>query len=200
MAQARKVRRKPAQKKERGPLPGWIWLLAGLLIGLGVAAVLYLQGADRPDSLSDWLSERDRPAAEPRPEPVPDPASEREPEREEPRFRYYELLPEDEVTVPDAPARDDADTDAPPAPLDTPDADGPVVLQTGSFRRAEQADEMRARLTLLGLSPEVREAEIDGDTWYRVYLGPYSDPDRTREVLERLRSEGIEALRLRDRG
>ncbi len=197
MAQARKVRRKPAQKKQRGPLPGWVWLLAGLLIGLGVAAVMYLQGADRPDSLGDWLSERDRPEVEsPEEEPAADPPS----EEQETRFRYYELLPEDEVPVPDPPAAEEDEPTPLPPDTATPDDGEPVLLQTGSFRRAEQADEMRARLTLLGLSPEISETDVDGETWYRVYLGPYTDPDRTREVLERLQSEGIEALRLRDRG
>ncbi|MGM0553970.1 MAG: SPOR domain-containing protein [Pseudomonadota bacterium] len=196
MAQARKVRRKPAASKSRS-IPGWAWMLAGLLIGLGVAAVLYLQGADRSGDLAtlfgDPESANPEPPAEPAPETEPaDPAA------DEPRFRYYELLPEDEVRVPESERGTPRDTTVvPPA---SPGDGEPVVLQTGSFRRFGQADAMKARLALLGLDPQVHEADIDGETWYRVYLGPFHDEARVRQTLERLRSENIEALRLHQPG
>ena len=194
MAQARKVRRKSKPATCSRPVPGWVWLLAGLLIGLGVAATLYLQGADRSPDLGALfgepqpVAESSAPAAaEPEPAPAP----------EEPRFRYYELLPEDEIRVPES-DRAAATVQEPvaPPPAATPQDGDPVILQTGSFRRSAQADAMRARIALLGLSPQVTEVEIDGETWYRVHVGPYSDEDRVRQALERLRSENIEALRL----
>ena len=194
MAQARKTRRKPTPRKSRN-IPGWAWMLAGLLIGLGVAAVLYLQGADRSGDLAALFGEPESaaPATPTEPEAEPeDPAS------DEPRFRYYELLPEDEVRVPESERSAPRDTVL-PAPATPADGD-PVILQTGSFRRFAQADAMKARLALLGLDPQVHEAEVDGETWYRVYIGPYRDEARIRQALERLRSEDIEALRLRHPG
>ncbi|WP_019627511.1 SPOR domain-containing protein [Thioalkalivibrio sp. AKL10] len=196
MAQARKTRRKSAPRKASRPIPGWVWMLLGLLIGLGLAAVLYLQGADRSPDLGALFGDPD-PATEtaaPTPAPV-----ERDtvPSDDEPRFRYYELLPEDEIRVPES----ERDAPAPAVPPAVSPSEGdPVVLQTGSFRRFAQADEMKARLTLLGLDPKVHEVEIQGETWYRVYLGPFSDEDRVRQALERLRTENIEALRLRYQG
>ena len=194
MAQARKTRRKSAPRKASRPIPGWVWMVIGLLIGLGIAAVLYLQGADRSPDLGALFGDPATETAAPTPAPV-----EREtvPSDDEPRFRYYELLPEDEIRVPDS----GRDAPAPSIPPAASPAEGePVVLQTGSFRRFAQADEMKARLALLGLDPQVHEVEIQGETWYRVYLGPFSDEDRVRQALERLRTENIEALRLRYQG
>ncbi|WP_038053058.1 SPOR domain-containing protein [Thioalkalivibrio sp. ALJ1] len=196
MAQARKTRRKPTPRKTSRPIPGWVWMLIGLGLGLGIAAILYLQGADRSPDLGALFGDPDgTPAAMP---PVPA-TVERDtvPSDEEPRFRYYELLPEDEIRVPES-ERDTAAPALPPA--ESPSEGDPVVLQTGSFRRFEQADEMKARLTLIGLDPQVHEVEIQGETWYRVYLGPFSDEERVRQALERLRTENIEALRLRYQG
>lgn len=194
MAQARKTRRKSTPRKASRPVPGWVWMLIGLVIGLGIAAVLYLQGADRSPDLSALFGEPAGETVAPTPSPVErDPV----PRDDEPRFRYYELLPEDEIRVPES----GRDAPAPTVPPATSPREGePVVLQTGSFRRFAQADEMKARLTLLGLDPQVHEVELQGETWYRVYLGPFSDEDRVRQALERLRTENIEALRLRHRG
>ncbi|WP_019626028.1 SPOR domain-containing protein [Thioalkalivibrio sp. ALJT] len=194
MAQARKTRRKSTSDSASRPIPGWVWMLIGLLLGLGVAAVLYLQGTDRSPDLAALFDDPTTETTAPAPVPV---ERERVPSDDEPRFRYYELLPQDEIRVPESERAAPAPT-VPPAT--SPDAGEPVVLQTGSFRRFEQADEMRARLTLLGLSPNVREVELQGDTWYRVYLGPFRDEDRVRQALERLRTENIEALRLRHQG
>jgi cell division protein FtsN len=171
-------------------------MLIGLLIGLGVAAVLYLQGADRSVDLQALFSEPETNTEAPSQTPAPI-ERERAPAADQPRFRYYELLPEDEVRIP----RRDRETPPPSPPVSaTPAPEDPVILQTGSFRRFAQADEMKARLSLLGLDPQVHEVQIQGETWYRVHLGPFDDENRIRQALERLRSENIEALRLRYQG
>ena len=196
MAQARKTRRKSTPSQSSRPTPGWVWMLIGLLIGLGVAAVLYIQGADRSVDLQALFSAPESTTDAPARTPTPI-ERERAPAADEPRFRYYELLPEDEVRVPRR--EREAPPPGPPASA-APAPEDPVILQTGSFRRFTQADEMKARLSLLGLDPQVHEVQIQGETWYRVHLGPFDDEDRIRQTLERLRSENIEALRLRYQG
>ncbi len=205
MAQARKVRRKPAGPPRR-PLPGWAWLLTGMLVGLAAAAVFYLQGVDRMGQDPGWLTrgETEAPASAGSSSPNGDratgapatPASERS------RFQFYELLPRDEVQIPRAAPHRTPPPAAPPAPA-TPPAPPPqaapadrVILQTGSFRQYAQADEMKARLALLGLAANVREARVNGQTFHRVYVGPLTGEAEIRRILERLRNENIEALRL----
>jgi len=199
MAQARKVRRKPASTRSRRPIPGWFWLLAGMLAGLAVAAVLYLQGADRMGQDPGWLTH-----GESRPAPIAPlrepPAATPDAPAERSRFQFYELLPRDEVRIPEsAPAAQPPPRAAPapvPQPQARPDAGSRVLLQTGSFRQFQQADEMKARLALLGLTANIREVRIDGQTFHRVFVGPFDNDAQVARALERLRSENIEALRL----
>ena len=201
MAQARKVRRKPPSTRSRRPIPGWFWLFAGMLAGLAVAAILYLQGADRMGQDPGWLTH-----GEGRPAPIDpvreSPATPPETPAERSRFQFYELLPRDEVRIPEsAPTAPTPPRAAPapapqPQPQVRPDTGSRVLLQTGSFRHFQQADEMKARLALLGLTANIREVRIDGQTFHRVYLGPFDSDAQVARALEQLRSENIEALRL----
>jgi cell division protein FtsN len=208
MAQARRVRRRTASSRPHRPTPGWVWLLSGMLVGLAVAAVLYLQGADRMARDFGALTRSDPPApAAPAREAGPDavaPASERS------RFQFYELLPRDEVTVPrpSTPAPGPAATapaapptaaaPAAPAAPATP-AERPatrILLQTGSFREFTQADEMKARLAMMGLQANIRQVQVEGQTFHRVYLGPFENETQADRWADRLRRENIEVLRL----
>lgn len=201
MAQARKVRRRPAPTRRRGPTPGWVWLLAGVLVGLAVAAVLYLQGADRMGQDPGWLTrDEERPATTPAPQPAQEPPAE---PSEGSRFQFYELLPRDEVRIPEPePATTPPRTATPvpePAPAEQrppPEAATRVMLQTGSFREFQQADEMKARLAMMGLQATIREVRVDGQTFHRVYLGPFDNEAVANRWAERLRRENFEVLRL----
>lgn len=201
MAQARKVRRKPAPSRRRRPTPGWVWLLAGVIVGLAVAAALYLQGADRMGQDPGWLTRDEGPAAAPVPQPLEEaPAAPSEPSR----FQFYELLPKDEVRIPEAeppPSRTVAPAPAPtatpePEPRPEPEAAARVMLQTGSFQQYEQADQMKARLALMGLQASIREVRVGGQTFHRVYLGPFDNEAVADRWTERLQRENFEVLRL----
>jgi len=204
MPQARKVRRRLASTRRRGPTPGWVWLLAGVVVGLAVAAVLYLQGADRMGQDPGWLtSDEGRPATAPAPQPAQAPPAA---PSERSRFQFYELLPRDEVRIPEpaptppgtaAPVPTPAPTPAPAMePRPQPEAATRVMLQTGSFRQFQQADEMKARLAMMGLQASIREVSVDGQTFHRVYLGPFDNEAVADRWAERLRRENFEVLRL----
>jgi cell division protein FtsN len=199
MAQARKVRRKPASTRSRRPIPGWFWLLAGMLAGLAVAAVLYLQGADRMGRDPGWLTQGEGPPAPVSPAREP-PAAPADAPAEGSRFQFYELLPQDEVRIPESAPTPPPPPRAAPAPQAQPqarpDTGSRVLLQTGSFRQFQQADEMKARLALMGLTAHIREVRIGGQTFHRVFVGPFDSDAQVARALERLRSENIEALRL----
>lgn len=197
MPQARKVRRKTAPTEPRRPTPGWVWLLAGMVVGLAVAAVLYLQGADRMGQDPGWLTHGEPSPPQPARETAPRAAP---PAQETSRFQFYELLPTDEVRIPrPAPEQPAATRPTPtpaPVPQATPGTGGRVLLQTGSFRQFAQADEMKARLALVGLQANIREVRVNGQRFHRVYLGPFATETQVNSVMERLRSENIEVLRL----
>jgi cell division protein FtsN len=60
-------------------------------------------------------------------------------------------------------------------------------LQVGSFQAAAEADNMKARLALLGLEAIIQTADIpDKGIWHRVRIGPFSnieDMNRSRTLL-----------------
>jgi DedD protein len=65
-------------------------------------------------------------------------------------------------------------------------ADGPVV-QVFSSRDRDQAERIVERLRNGGERPFVSPVEVEGQTMYRVRLGPYADRDEATRVAERVR-------------
>jgi cell division protein FtsN len=181
-----------AQKKpEKKPLPGWLWLLTGLLLGGFVAALFWLHGQS-DDAGAGWVgAPPDRP-----PQggvaPVDKPVPPRQPER---RYDFYDLLPRMEVQVPER------EPEAPPAPAPSVAApDLAYDLQVGSFKRPEDADRRKAELALLGYEVRVARARIDDEMHYRVRLGPYRGRSEVEQARRRLAASGFDSIVVRAPG
>lgn len=100
------------------------------------------------------------------------------------------------VTAAPEPARTPAAL--PPAPVATPPATAQpaaLVLQAGAFSRAADADRRRGELLLLGYDAKVETVRLpDGQTRYRVRVGPFADPQGLANARRALRDVGIETL------
>jgi cell division protein FtsN len=70
-------------------------------------------------------------------------------------------------------------------------------VQVGAFARAEEAEQQRARVGMMGMPAKVSEREQSGRTVYRVRLGPYDRKDEADAVQERLANNGVEAALVR---
>jgi len=70
-------------------------------------------------------------------------------------------------------------------------------VQAGAFGRAEDAEQQRARLALLGVAAKVTEREQAGRTVYRVRLGPYEKKEDADGARAKLESGGVEAALVR---
>jgi cell division protein FtsN len=97
------------------------------------------------------------------------------------------------------------DTAPPPQPAQAgsaQDSGNPVyMLQVASFRRAEDADRMKASLTLMGLEASIQTVSVNGtDTWYRVRVGPYTDIARLNDARARLHDNNLQSMVLKIRG
>ncbi|QDH68835.1 SPOR domain-containing protein [Marilutibacter alkalisoli] len=73
------------------------------------------------------------------------------------------------------------------------------ILQAGAFRASGQAEELKARIALLGLGARVEPAQIDGTTVYRVRMGPYGTASDLADAKRKLESGGLQALAIRAR-
>lgn len=183
-------RAKSQARRNGGGIPGWIWLLVGLLAGLVAAGMLLLGGRLGRDD-----------ARVPRPDPgarapaaAETPAEEVAPEPRKPKYDFYDVLRDKEVEIPDAELATRAAAEA-----RTPAAADSVryLLQAGAFRAAGDAEALKARIALAGEVARVESAEIQGGTIHRVRLGPYPNASALARAKDALASHGIEAMAIR---
>lgn len=71
------------------------------------------------------------------------------------------------------------------------------LLQAGAFQASGQAEEMKAKIALLGLSARVESAAIKGSTVYRVRMGPYGTASDLADAKRKLASGGLPALAIK---
>jgi cell division protein FtsN len=172
------------------PLPAWLWLLAGVVLGLLLSGVVLLRDFGRSD--------------QPRPNPdaaapleLDPPVAQDDPRERRPRYDFYTILPEQEVVVP----REELARQATqPATATEPGSVQRMLLQAGSFREARDAEALKARLALLGHVAQVIPVTIDGNTWHRVRLGPYDNARAIEDVRRQLAANGVESIALRESG
>lgn len=173
--------RKSSGRQVRSPgkgMPGWLWALAGLSLGLAVAAFVYIgRPLKKPAAQATVASSA--PEAK-KAVPVPP--------KETPRFSFYEMLPSYEVVIPGPKA--EKGKSAPPVIAEP----GEYIIQVGSFRSRNEADAQKARLALLGIEARVEQVTIDNkDTWYRVRIGPEKDQAKVQQLVARLQENSIDS-------
>lgn len=169
--------------------------VVGLAIGLAVAVGVFayqqrvLQKAMAVD------------AAEPRPraaatrESRADASTENveEPTR---KFEFYDMLPQQEVVIPEN-DRDAAKAPPPPKPNSPIERPGNYVLQPGAYRNLEEAERLQAKLSRLGVSSAVQRVSIDTDVFHRVRIGPIADLGELNRIRGKLRAAEIDAVLIR---
>lgn len=179
--------RRGASRGYRG-FPAFAWFLSGFLIGLGLCAFAMFRGyLPQPDDRQAVVTEAPTPA-EALPESETESIAAKSSDR---RFDFFTVLPEMEVVVP----QQELSQDALPA-SDSPDsnANASYLLQVGSFRGAADADQMKARLALLGHVASIQVVTVNGETWHRVRVGPVAGARQADEARRVLQDNGIETL------
>lgn len=179
-----KKKKPPAKKKKAAPksrVPGWVWLFTGIVTGIFISFLGYL---------ADITPEPEPPAAKARAKAQAKPAARAE-EKSTTKFDFYTLLPEREVIVPDDPH----DVEEQPTQAII------YLLQAGSFKSAQDADRLRAKLILMGLEAKVDAVTVNsGEQWHRVQVGPFHDRSKLSKARSMLISEGIDTLLMKKKG
>lgn len=181
------------------PIPGWLWMMAGLLVGLFVAFLVYL--SQQPPR--NATAPADTPAPAPAPPPAAAPAQQgkkhtAKAEKEQPqgfRYDFYKILPEYEVVV----TEEELAKLPPPEKQPVPQR---IYVQAGAFRSAGDADSRKAELAMLGISSEIQRIAGDGDkaALHRVRIGPIKDPKEVERVRRLLQESGINFVVSKDNG
>jgi len=198
---------------DKQPWPAWIWLGLGMLLGLTLSALVLVR---------DWapmLHKKNLP--QPNPEATAAKESEqavaedaaKKPAPPKKTFDFHSVLPEMEVVIPDAElsakakaeqlrkqqaaqqaANGTATPATTPAPVAGADAGARYVLLAGSYAEVKAADEAKAKLALLGIVAKVQSITINGKTWNRVIVGPYSNASETEAAKATLAESGVKAI------
>lgn len=178
-----------SKSKRKAPkaASGWLWMLAGLSIGLFVALLVYLKDYSLQSDAGSTLApvvDKGRPAER----VVKKPASKADHKSvQKPHFDFYNLLPEMEVFIPEQELA--AERESPSAEKAT------YFLQAGSFRRFEDADRLRAQLALLSIESKIQRVTVnDQQTWHRVRIGPFHSTRKMDKVRGRLHEQSIDPI------
>ena len=184
-----KDRRKKSRRKTDEPAtPGWVWMLAGLLLGLLLAGTVYYRELAPSGPRVGKQAEPQAQAAEP--EAAQTEAAEPEPGKTS--FDFYEMLPKFEVVIPEKELDVRRDSDRTPVR-----DEGSYILQVGAFQNHVDADRVKAKLALLGVESRIQKVSIDQQTWHRVRVGPINELDELNATRARLLDAGVEMLIIR---
>ena len=188
-----------ARRQAGGSLLG---IVIGLVVGVVIAAgvVLYLNKTPLPFQSkgakpATEKGDESRPAAVPVvPEPLPGKPGDKA--QEKPRFEFYKILPGSQEPVPQAEPKPAAPVAAAAAA-----AAEALFLQAGAFQSPADADNLKARLALMGVEASVQQVTLaEKGVMHRVRIGPYANPDQMAKVRTLLAQNGIQAsvVRVKD--
>ncbi len=174
-------------RKKKKPLPGFIWMIGGLSIGLFIAFLVYLDKQPATEiSFGDAVKTE---LEKIKHKKTTTTAKTDTPNRQEPKFNFYTILPELEVLIPEEEIR-------PPQNKNTQgnDVSKRYILQAGSFRNRQDAEKLKATVALLGLEASINQVSIDREKWHRVRIGPVNNRRELNQNLNLLHRNNINAM------
>lgn len=164
-------------------------LLVGVLLGVGlsVGVAVMVKGSESPfvskvtqaPKIEGTADDTDTSAV---------PKTENQDAQGKPRFDFYTILPgsesqvtEQEIKQKEAEEKSVKSTES-------------YFLQVGAFQTEQEADNMKAKLALLGVEAIVQTAAIpDKGTWHRVRVGPFADLEQINRTRSELVKNGFKA-------
>jgi cell division protein FtsN len=161
-------------------------LLVGILIGLVMGLSIALAVAWYINKMPSPFSRVAPPAKSgPKAEGGKDKAVATAPEGK-PRFEFYDILRKG-----DQPGADQPQKEAQKA--STAGEKETFFLQAGAFQNAPDADNLKARLALLGVEATIQTVTLpDKGTLHRVRLGPYTNVEEVNRTRDTLKQNGYE--------
>ncbi|WP_374531272.1 SPOR domain-containing protein [Acinetobacter sp.] len=186
-------------KPKKPLIPAWLGTLVVILIVLSFAVALMLWKPWAPVQPKNKVT------------------SEHYQEETNKDYRFYDLLPQQQVTpipeqaipeskdqstvvIVEAPRTETAASSAAPdaieAQIDALPAERTpsYILQVRSYPDPDSADARRAEIILNGLSADVVKTVEGGKTWYRVVSGPYDTQEAAVIAQQTLQHSGIDSI------
>jgi cell division protein FtsN len=175
--------------------PFLLGILVGLVLGLGIAlgVAWYINKMPSPfltRSVSPAKGEAPKNATPGMPKSESQIANAPE---SKPRFDFYKILPGSEEPAPGQQPKDAQKKSTEPAKE-------AFFLQAGAFQNASDADNLKARLALLGVEASIQTTALpDKGTWHRVRLGPYASIEELNRARDALKQNGVDTTLIKAR-
>ena len=180
----KKPERKPASRAAGGSLI--VGILIGLVLGLSIALAVawYINRMPSPFTHSTAPA-RSAPQPAAKNEAKPEAKSAEVAPDTKPRFDFYKILP-GEQPAGGQPVKEAQKT---PAPIERET----FFLQAGAFQNAPDADNLKAKLALVGVEATIQTATLpDKGVWHRVRVGPYASIEELNRARETLKQNGYD--------
>lgn len=78
-----------------------------------------------------------------------------------------------------------------------PEKSGQFLLQAGAFKNGAQADDLKARIAMMGLVGHVETVQTPSGEMHRVRLGPYATASELNAAKQKLSSNGMQPVAVR---
>ena len=191
MSRDMKPKKAPSRKKSGGGT--LVGMFIGLVLGVVIAAgvVWYMNKTPAPfvNKVQQVPSSNANPGQAPK--ALPGKPGDPVPEK---RFQFYDILPGKAEAVPGKEPPKTAEV-KPAAPADAKKEEPqgkPHYLQAGAFSRAQDADNLKANLAMMGLEANVQQVMVQDKTFFRLRLGPYTKIEDANKVRSELAKAGVE--------
>ncbi|ASP38247.1 sporulation protein [Bacterioplanes sanyensis] len=163
-------------------VPKWVWVFTPTLAVAFAGFVLYLSTIPASDESGAVRQDAEEVFQALQQQAVTPPV-------EKPNYEFYRLLEQQEVKV-------DKVKEYVSTPKGTPKRYS-YRLQVASFRGSADADRMRAELLLAGMNAYVESSTVNDSTWYRVYVGPFTNRSKMNKAQDQLAQRNISPLVLK---
>jgi len=176
-----RAKKQPSSEPHR--IAGWKWVMIGGLVFAFVYFLFFLRQST-PDS------QVVKPVAiKSKTKPKPTTVATQKKSPPTPRFDFYTILPETEVTVSDYEIKTRHREEQFGQAKKTQ-----YTIQAGAFKAFAEADKLRASLALMGIESVVEKAKVGNTVWNRVKIGPLSRSSSVALIKKRLKNNGIDAI------
>ncbi|MBV1912943.1 MAG: SPOR domain-containing protein [Cycloclasticus sp.] len=176
-------------RHKKKPIPGYWWLITGLLIG---GFVMFLSNMEESTHEPSATIKKPGIHNEVRDVKKPTPTAKKPIDSNKPRFDFYQILPDMEIVIPEHEIEERRRLEG-----TGKSKPGTFIIQIGSFRKANQADTLKARLALLGIESTVQTVNQSGSIWHRVKSGPYTSFRMVDKIQNRLHHNNIDSIAIK---
>ncbi len=187
--------KRPEPKSRGGGSPLLVGILIGLVLGLGIALAVAWFINKMPSPFLNRTPPKGEPAKGAQAS-APGKSEDKATRATEskPRFDFYKILPGTEEPATDQQLRDAQKKKSTAAARET------FYLQAGAFQGAPDADNLKARLALLGVEATIQTTTLpDRGVWHRVRVGPYTSVEELNRTRDTLKQNGVETALIKVR-